>query len=508
MGLPSWAMDALSILTQVFILVLGLAALLAIIIFIVDISQTRDAVRRNYPVVGRFRSLFTTLGEFFRQYFFAMDREELPFNRAEREWVYRSSKGHGGTIAFGSTKPLTPVNTAIFVNCPYPVLDDDVAHTESLQIGPFARQPYNAPSFINISGMSYGALSRPAVRALSRGAAKAGIWLNTGEGGLSEAHLEGGCDIVFQIGTAKYGVRNPDGGLSDEKLKAVAGREHVKMFELKLSQGAKPGKGGILPAEKVTQEIADIRGIPAHIASHSPNRHPEVSNNSELLDFVAHIRNISGKPVGIKFVVGAYGWLDELCEEIKARGIESAPDFFTIDSGDGGTGAAPMALMDNVGLTIRESLPMVAGILRRHDLKERIRIIASGKLLLPSAVAWALAAGADFVQCGRGFMFSLGCIQAMKCHKNTCPTGITTHKKSLQRGLVPKDKAEKVAAYAKTLREHVEIIAHSCGVPEPRKLKPMHVRLVQANGRSMAMDNLNFIPPEELRKDRDMPEQG
>ena len=505
--LPTWAMDTLAILTQVFILMLGVGVLLAAIIFVVDISQTRDAVRRNYPVVGRFRGLFTTLGEFFRQYFFAMDREELPFNRAEREWVYRSSKGEGGTIAFGSTKPLTPVGTAIFVNCPYPVLEHDAAHTDALQIGPFARQPYDAPSFFNISGMSYGALSRPAVRALSRGAGKANIWLNTGEGGLSKGHLEGGCDIVFQIGTAKYGVRNADGGLSDEKLKTVADREQVKMFELKLSQGAKPGKGGILPAEKVTQEIADIRGIPAGVASHSPNRHPEVGNNQELLDFVGRIRDVTGKPVGIKFVVGAYGWLDELCEDIKARGIESAPDFFTIDSGDGGTGAAPMALMDNVGLPIRESLPMVADILRRHGLKERIRIIASGKLLLPSAVAWALAAGADFVQCGRGFMFSLGCIQAMKCHKNTCPTGVTTHKKSLQRGLVPKDKAEKVAAYATTLREHVEIIAHSCGVAEPRKLKPMHVRLVQANGRSKSMENLNFIPPSEWRKDRNLPKQ-
>ena len=505
--LPDWAMDTLAILTQVFIFSLGLGVLMAAVIFVIDVSQTRDAVRRNYPVVGRFRGLFTALGEFFRQYFFAMDREELPFNRAEREWVYRSSKGEGGTIAFGSTKLLTPAGTAIFVNCPYPVLEDDIAHTKALQIGPFARQPYDAPSFFNVSGMSYGALSRPAIRALSRGAAKAGIWMNTGEGGLSDAHLEGGCDIVFQIGTAKYGVRNPDGGLSDDKLKAVAGHERVRMFELKLSQGAKPGKGGILPAEKVTDEIAAIRGIAAHKASHSPNRHPEVGNNSELLDFIAHIRAVTGKPVGIKFVVGAYGWLDELCEDIRARGIESAPDFFTVDSGDGGTGAAPMALMDNVGLPIRESLPMVAHILRHHGLKERIRIIASGKLLLPSAVAWALAAGADFIQCGRGFMFSLGCIQAMKCHMNTCPTGVTTHRKSLQRGLVPRDKAEKVAAYANTLREHVEIIAHSCGVSEPRKLKPRHVRLVQANGRSKAMDNLNFIPPQELRKAGSLPEQ-
>ncbi|WP_421789527.1 FMN-binding glutamate synthase family protein [Hyphobacterium sp.] len=493
--LPNWAMDALSILTQFFILAIGLGVLVVLVMYARDVSQKRDAIRRNYPVVGRFRGLFTTLGEFFRQYFFALDREELPFNRAEREWVYRSSKGHGGTIAFGSTKPLTPVGTAIFVNCPYPVLEEDTAKTQPLRIGPFTRQPYDAPSFFNISGMSYGALSKPAVRALSKGAGKAGIWLNTGEGGLAPAHLEGKCDIVFQIGTAKYGVRTEDGRLSDEKLAEVAGHDAVKMFEVKLSQGAKPGKGGILPAAKVSKEIAGIRGIPAGQASHSPNRHPEIDSNEDLLDIVAHIREVSGKPVGIKFVVGAYGWIDELCEAILARGEDSAPDFFTIDSGDGGTGAAPMALMDNVGLPIRESLPMVAEILRKHGLKQRIRIIASGKLLIPASVAWALASGADFVQCGRGFMFSLGCIQALKCHKNTCPTGVTTHKKSLQRGLVPKDKAEKVAEYANTIRKHVEMIAHSCGVKEPRKLKPMHVRIVQEDGRSIAMDQLNFIPP-------------
>lgn len=505
--LPTWAMESLSILTQLFILAIGFIVLVVIVIYVRDVSQTRDAVRRNYPVVGRFRGLFTTLGEFFRQYFFALDREELPFNRAERDWVYRSSRGKGGTIGFGSTKPLTPVGTAIFVNCPYPVLEDDVAHTEPMRIGPHARQPYDAPSFFNISAMSYGSLSKPAVRALSRGASKAGIWMNTGEGGLSEWHLEGDCDIVFQIGTAKYGVRGEDGKLSDDKLKDMAARPQVKMFELKLSQGAKPGKGGILPAGKVNREIAKIRGIPEGQASHSPNRHPEIASNADLLDMIAHIRDVTGKPVGIKFVVGAYGWIEELCDDIKARGIESAPDFLTIDSGDGGTGAAPMALMDNVGLPIRESLPMVADILRRHDLKDRIRIIASGKLLLPSSVAWALAAGADFVQCGRGFMFALGCIQSLKCHKNTCPTGVTTHKKSLQRGLVPRDKADKVAAYADTLRRHVEIIAHSCGVREPRKLKPMHVRLVQADGRSVSMDDLNFVPPGKVADEPRFPVQ-
>lgn len=507
-AMPQWAMSAMNLLTQGFILALGLLALAAIAMFLADISQTSDAIRRNYPLVGRFRGLFTNLGEFFRQYFFAMDREELPFNRAERNWVYQACEGHAGTVPFGSTKPLDKVGTAIFVNTPFPVLDDHAAATRPMRIGPHARQPYDAPSFFNISGMSYGALSKPAVSALSRGAAKAGIWMNTGEGGLSDMHLEGGCDIVFQIGTAKYGVRDEDGRLSDERLRAVAAHEQVRMFELKLSQGAKPGKGGILPAEKVTADIARIRGIPAGQASISPNRHPEFDDIDGLLDMIAHIRDVTGKPVGFKAVIGSYGWIEELCEAITRRGPQSAPDFFTIDSGDGGTGAAPMALMDSVGLPIRESLPIAIEILGRYGLRGRMRIIASGKLLMPSAVAWALASGADFVQCARGFMFSLGCIQAMRCHKNTCPTGVTTHDRRLQRGLVVPQKADRVAHYANTIRHHVEMIAHSCGVAEPRLLRRKHVRIVQANGLSIPMTAMDFMPPSETANEPlDLPVQ-
>ena len=385
---------------------------------------------------------------------------------------------------------MTTPNTAIFLNCAFPTLDEASAATEPMRIGPYCDTPYDAQSFFNISGMSYGALSAPAVRALSRGAKMAGCWMNTGEGGLSSFHLEGGCDIVFQIGTAKYGVRGADGRLSYEKLRDVAAHEQVRMFEIKLSQGAKPGKGGILPADKVTAEIAAIRGIPEGEASISPNRHPEVNSIDDLLGMIKRIRDVTGKPVGIKFVVGAYGWLDSLCAEIVKRGDECAPDFFTVDSGDGGTGAAPMPLMDNVGLLLRESLPLVADILHSHGLRKRIRLISSGKLITPSGVAWALCAGADFVVSARGFMFSLGCIQALKCNRNTCPTGITTHNPRLQRGLNPEGKAERVASYCNNIRHEVEIIAHSCGVPEPRRLNRMHVHIVQADSRSVAMDEL------------------
>jgi len=487
---------ALDVLTSLFILVIGLVVLSLIVLFFIDRYQTSDTVRRNYPVIGRMRNILSELGEFFRQYFFAMDREEMPFNRAQREWVNEASQGESTNVAFGSTRNLEPVGTPIFVNCPWPVLEHDTVTSNPMRIGEaVARIPYDAPSFFNISGMSYGALSTPAVRALSNGAAKAGCWMNTGEGGLSPYHLEGGCDIVFQIGTAKYGVRDEDGNLSDDKLREVAAHEQVRMFELKLSQGAKPGKGGILPASKVNDEIAAIRGIPAGEASISPNRHHDIGSTKELLDAIAHIREVTGKPVGFKTVIGAYGWLEEMFREINRRGPDSAPDFITVDSGDGGTGAAPLPLMDNVGLTLRESLPMLVDLRDSAGLKDRIRIIASGKLVTPSEVAWALCAGADFTISARGFMFALGCIQAMKCNKNTCPTGITTHDPALHRGLDPANKAVRVANFVEQMRKEIGVIAHSVGVASPRRMKRFHVRLVCADGRSRPLDEL--YPPVE-----------
>lgn len=477
-------------LATTLLVVVGVVALILVGLAIIDATQTKDAIRKNYPLIGRFRDLFSTLGEFFRQYFFAMDREEMPFNRAERDWVYNAAKDADNTVAFGSTKNLNQTGTAIFVNCPFPTLDVDAIPPQPLVIGARSPTPYEAPSFFNISGMSFGALSQPAVTALARGAKMANCWMNTGEGGLSSYHEAGGCDIVFQIGTAKYGLRDAQGGIDEAKLRALAEKDQVKMFEIKMSQGAKPGKGGILPGNKVTEEIAEIRGIPAGEDSISPNRHPEIGNVDELLDFIYQVKQITGKPVGFKTVVGSYGWLETLAEQITARGIEYAPDFITIDSGDGGTGAAPMPLMDNVGLPIRESLPLVCDVLTQHGLREDIRIIASGKLITPSEVAWALASGADFINSARGFMLSLGCIQALKCNKNTCPTGITTHNAHLQKGLNPANKAVKVASYHRNMVHEVEVIAHSCGVSRPRKLKRFHVRIVQSNGRSRPMDEL------------------
>ncbi|UCC55053.1 MAG: FMN-binding glutamate synthase family protein [Gammaproteobacteria bacterium] len=479
------------VMAALFVFLVGVGVLVAIILFVIDVTQTKSAIRRNYPVVGRFRYFFEHLGEFFRQYFFAMDREELPFNRAQRSWAYRASKNIDNTVAFGSTRDLRPTGTVLFVNCPFPTLGQDAVPASAITIGPYCRQPYTTSSLFNISGMSYGAISRPAVLALSNGAREAGCWMNTGEGGLSPYHLEGAADIVFQIGTAKNGVRDLEGNLNDDRIREVAAHETVRMFEIKMSQGAKPGKGGILPGGKVTEEIAGIRGIPPGSDAISPNRHIDINSNSDLLDMIRRVREVSGKPTGFKTVIGAYGWLDELFTEINRRGIETAPDFITVDGADGGTGAAPMPLIDDVGLPLRESLPLLVDKLNEHGLRERVRVIASGKLITPADVAWALCLGTDFVVSARGFMFALGCIQALQCNKNTCPTGITTHNKRLQKGLDPQDKAVRVANYAKNIVYEVGIIAHSCGVREPRQLQRFHARVVTDNGLSVALNDLH-----------------
>jgi glutamate synthase domain-containing protein 2 len=262
------------------------------------------------------------------------------------------------------------------------------------------------------------------------------------------------------------------------------------MFEIKLSQGAKPGKGGILPGIKVTEEIAAIRGIPAGKDSISPNRHPEIRDAASLLDMLDRVRTITRKPVGFKAVFGGYQWLEEFLQLVNARGEEHAPDFITVDSGDGGTGAAPQALIDNVGLPLRESLPVVVDLVHKYGLKGRTHVVASGKLVNPEYVAAAFCQGADFVTSARGFMFALGCIQALQCNKNTCPTGITTHNERLQRGLVPADKAERVYRYQKLVEKEIATIAHSCGVARPRLLRREHARIVQDNGLSIPMNEL------------------
>jgi glutamate synthase domain-containing protein 2 len=455
------------------IIALMLAGL--IVLYLHDRRQTAHTILRNYPVVGYFRYFAETLGEYMRQYQYLPDWAERPFNRLERAWVYRSAKGVSNLRSFGSEN----VPAFVFRNAAFPVLDEERKPWPSKQIGttqgPGAcLHPFIPGSFFNISGMSYGALSHAAVSALSRGAKLAGIWMATGEGGLAPYHLEGGCDVIMQMGTAKYGVRDAQGNLSEERLREIAAHAQVRAFEVKLAQGAKPGKGGILPGIKVTPEIARIRGIPVGQDSISPNRHHDIGSVGDLRRFVDRVRGVTGKPVGVKFVVGDPEFIDEWFRDCVAY-PEGCPDYVHVDGGEGGTGAAPAPLIDYVGLPITEALPMVAHARDRLGLKPRIRIVAAGKLVTPDKVAWALCMGADFVSSARGFMFSLGCVQAMKCGTGRCPTGVTSSQERLIAGLDPADKAVRVARYAKQVREEVEIIAHSCGLTDPTGFLPKHV---------------------------------
>jgi len=464
-----------------------------VFLFIRDVTQKKHAVLRNYPIVGRLRYFFEQLGEYFRQYFFAGDRDEMPFNRATRGWVYRLAKNEGGTIGFGSTYDLHAPGALIFVNHPFPVLEEERLPTPSLLLGEgYCKEPFEARSVVNVSGMSYGAISAPAVRSLSKGAAVAGCWLDTGEGGLSPYHLEGGCDIIMQIGTAKYGIRDSQGVMSEEKLLNLS--KVVKAFEIKLSQGAKPGKGGVLPGKKVTSEIARIRGIPEGRDSISPNRHRDISSMADLVDRIAWIRDLTGRPVGVKTAVGGWQFMHELADVVHRRGLEYAPDFLVIDGGEGGSGAAPQALADHMALSIDEALPRVVDALIETGLRSRVRVVASGKIVTSARAAWALCTGADFVNTARGFMFSLGCIHALRCHQITCPTGVTTHNKRLQRALVVEEKYLRVASYANNMNREIDMIAHSCGVRHARELRREHVRIVQASGQSVALNMLYPYP--------------
>jgi len=484
------------------ILSVGAGTLLAIVafavivfLFIQDVTQKKHAVLRNYPVIGHLRYFLEKQGEYFRQYFFAGDRDEMPFNRATRAWVYRVAKKEDGSgiIGFGSTYDMKAPGAILFVNAAFPVQEWEKQATPPLVIGEgYCEQPFTARSLVNISGMSFGAISKPAVQALSRGAAAAGCWMDTGEGGTSPYHIEGNCDLIAQIGTAKYGVRKEDGSFDPERAKELA--KKVKAFEIKLSQGAKPGKGGVLPGGKVTPEIAATRGIPVGEASLSPNRHRDIANTHELLDQVRYIRELTGRPVGIKTAIGGWWFLNDLADNVLRRGLDYAPDFLVIDGGEGGSGAAPQALFDHMSLSIDEALPRAADVLTESGLKPRIRLVASGKLVTSARAAWALCVGADFINTARGFMFSLGCIQALRCHTNTCPTGITTHNPRLQRGLVVEEKWQRVANYAQGMNHDIEMIAHSCGVAHPRLLRREHCRIVQANGQTAALNMLYPYP--------------
>lgn len=477
----------LDLLSSIFTVTMGTLAALSvfafIVIWIVDKTQVRHTIRRNYPFFGRFRWIAEKAGEFTREYFINDERKEDPFAAHDRRYVYASSKNQTRNKAFGTTLEYSD-NDYSFVNSQFPYLHK-TQKPSAIIFGEDTDNPYSTTSRVNVSGMSFGALSANAVLALSQGMHSAGGWLNTGEGGISKYHKEGGADLVFQLGTAKFNVSNEDLSLNLEKLEKVSSDPQVKMIEIKLSQGAKPGKGGILPASKVDAEIAKARGSEIGVASISPNGHIEAKDLDGLLKLIYQTKKHSKKPTGIKMCLGSPEQLDVLFNGINSKlndeSIEDrhnfVPSFITMDSADGGTGAAPAAFLDHMGMNLKESLPILNKKLKQYNLRDKIKIIASGKLISPAKAAWAFALGADVIVTGRGFLFAQGCIQAKKCNKNTCPTGITSHKRKYTKGLVPEVKSVRVANYHRNLTIDLIDIAHACGVQSFEHLNESHIRV-------------------------------
>ena len=437
--------------------------------------QKRHTLLANYGFLAQVRYLLESVGPEFRQYLFASDSEERPFSRNERAEVYRKAKGIDSSGAFGTQLDLRP--GLVTLRHSFFPADDREPATFTVNFGEErgCPHPYIAEHPVFISAMSYGSLGSRAVRALARGARKAGIPMNTGEGGYPMYHLMEAPDLIFQMGTAKFGVRTEDGKLDDQQLAKLCAEESVKMVEIKLSQGAKPGKGGLLPKEKVSEEIAELRGVPMNRDVISPPYHPECRTVACTVAFIRRVQEVSGVPVGLKFCLGRDRELRALVLEMKEQDV--FPDWITVDGAEGGTGAAPRSFMDGVGLPLFTALPLVREILEEEGVRDRTKLLASGKLIDARRQLVAMAMGASATYTARGFMLALGCIQALQCNQNTCPVGITTHAPSLQRGLDIEEKSDRVARYARALcREQGELLA-AMGVRGPSDLNPDSIHL-------------------------------
>lgn len=439
-----------------------------------DMLQTRHTLRRNFPLLGRARWALEHLRPFIRQYLLESDTDGAPVNRMFRSIIYQRAKGDLASVPFG-TRVDTGSDGYEWIGHSIGALNvRDIDTDPRVSIGGTdCQRPYNA-SLLNISAMSFGALSANAIRALNRGAAIGGFYHNTGEGGLSQFHREHGGDLVWQIGTGYFGCRNADGTFSAQKFRETATQDCVRMIEIKLSQGAKPGHGGILPASKNDELIASIRGVEAHMEVVSPSAHSAFSSPLELLDFVQHLRQLSGgKPVGFKLCVGRESEFIAICKAMVETGIR--PDFITVDGGEGGTGAAPLEYSNSVGMPLRDGLAFVVDCLIGFDLRDDIRVIAAGKLFTAFHVARALALGADLCNSARGMMLAMGCVQSLVCNTNRCPTGITTQDPRLTRGLDVTDKGSRVARYHRETIHALVDITSSAGLRTPCEITRSHV---------------------------------
>ena len=441
--------------------------------------QKAHTISHNFPIVGHLRYWLESIGPEMRQYFVANNREELPFNRIERGWIYASAKKENNYEGFGTDRDIY-AHQHIFINNAMMPYEIDKTHPNAIDktflpcakvMGEFnkRRKPYRPASVINVSAMSFGSLSAKAIESLNKGVKIAGAYHNTGEGGLSPYHSNGG-DVIFHFGTGYFGVRAEDGGFSMEKMKKlIENNPFIRAIEVKLSQGAKPGKGGVLPGAKITHQIAEIRGVEVGKDVLSPPNHKAFSNVPEMVDFIELIAKETGLPVGIKAAIGKLEQWEELADIMKATG--KGPDFITVDGGEGGTGAAPPSFADHV------SLPWVYGfsdlykLFQNKGLSERIVFIGSGKLGFPAKAAMAFAMGADCINVAREAMMSIGCIQAQICHTNRCPSGVATQSKWLQNGIDPTLKSERLAQYFKTFKKELIEITHAAGYEHPCQFK-------------------------------------
>ena len=506
-------------------LLLVLAAI-AVVVGICDRIQNVHALRRNYPFIGWGRYIFESIGDELRQYWFLPDEKVRPFDREKFKDLVRTGKGLHNEIGFGTERDYNAPGEIHLLPSMFPISHKEgINKVPSIVIGKARRNPYVCPSPINISGMSFGALSEEAVRALSSGALMADIHMLTGEGGLTPYHLEGarahipfksriawalarslstvaprywkrppklqgnkigGGRIIVQIGPAKFGFRTTDGAFDWKKIEEVAKNDQIVGFEIKLAQGAKPGLGGLLPAKKITLEIADIRGIPMGKDCLSPNSWDEFNDVPSLMVFITRVQELTGKPVGFKMVGGKPDFIREVASWMKLN--KQGPDFITLDGGEGGTGAAPLAHADSVGLPIMHAIPMVDNALREYGVRDEVVLIASGKIATSADIAVHIALGADMINMARGFLIGgLGCIQAGQCQKNTCPTGIATQDKNLRRGLDPTVKFVRVANLANGRNKELLSLIKSCGKRNPWELTRHDASIVVEPGKEMSL---------------------
>ncbi len=445
-------------------------ALLAVGLY--DLRQHRHAILRNYPIIGHLRFMLEFIRPEMRQYFIESDTEAEPFSRAQRSVVYARAKGESDARPFGTQKDTRAIGYEWLQHAMAPT--HIASHDFRVHVGgPACSQPYDI-SRLNISAMSFGALSANAIMALNQGARLGGFAHDTGEGSISRYHQSQGGDLIWQIASGYFGCRNAEGGFDEDKFKANAALDQVKMIEIKLSQGAKPGHGGVLPGAKVSAEIAEARGIPVGVTCVSPAKHSAFGTPIELMQFIQRLRELSqGKPIGFKFCVGhPWEWF-ALVKAMLHTGI--TPDFIVVDGGEGGTGAAPLEFSDHMGMPLWEGLRLVHNTLVGTGLREHIRIGAAGKIITAFDMARTMALGADWCNSARGFMFALGCVQAQHCASGYCPTGITTQDPVRQRALVVDDKAKRVANFQQHTLKALQELIEAAGLRDPGDLTPEHI---------------------------------